>query len=110
MGDVLHQCGRGEGAEATSKLSGGECAKGGKHVFKFGKCTKCGAAEGALVPKQASSNELESAFATFDTDGSGAISAAELKAVLCAHCSCPRIDEALDQYVHTVGVGPLPTP
>ena len=28
----------GEGAFAASNQVGGECSKGGKHVFKFGKC------------------------------------------------------------------------
>ena len=36
--------GDGRAALADQK-TGGECAAGGKHVFKFTKCVKCGAAE-----------------------------------------------------------------
>ena len=41
--------GKGEGAEAADRRTGGECAKGGKHVFRFAKCMKCGESE--LPPK-----------------------------------------------------------
>lgn len=34
-------CGKGEGVEAAQNLKGGECPKGGKHIFKFTVCQKC---------------------------------------------------------------------
>ena len=39
------KCGKGEGQELAQKKTGGECLLGGKHIFKFGVCTKCGARE-----------------------------------------------------------------
>ena len=46
---ALWQCGIGEGAAQQAQGVKGECPSGGKHVYKFGKCTKCGATEGVLA-------------------------------------------------------------
>jgi len=77
----------GEGAFAASNQVGGECSKGGKHVFKFGKCTKCGEAESAGVSvgakkKGPTKKELDEAFDVFDKDGSNSISPDELVGIL----------------------------
>ena len=45
----MWQCGIGEGAAQQAQGVKGECPSGGKHVYKFGKCTKCGATEGLLA-------------------------------------------------------------
>ena len=86
------QCGTGEGG--AKKMTGGECSMGGKHIFKFAKCTKCGVMEGGVTKPTA--QHVKAAFTVFDTDGSGAISADELKAALCRTSSGDffTVDEA----------------
>jgi len=70
-----------------------ECERGGKCMFKFGKCTKCRRAEGALsspAPKRSAaparrsqlSDKVTELFKRFDRNGDGTIDKKELKQIL----------------------------
>jgi hypothetical protein len=72
------KCGVGEG---KSKTVAGECPKGGKHIYKFAKCTKCGAAEGKPSVVSVLDSKSELLFHHMDADGDGRLSEVEIRTV-----------------------------
>jgi len=118
---------KGGGVTANPGAVNEGCAKGGKCMFKFAKCTKCGRAEGALhfrsmaarqptpsrslvhaaAPVEYGSSEnktVAAIFKQFDQNGDGVMSKAELKDVLLTLGSGIFKEAELDQILRVVDV------
>mmetsp|Transcript_67354 Transcript_67354/g.111563 ORF Transcript_67354/g.111563 Transcript_67354/m.111563 type:complete len:316 (-) Transcript_67354:284-1231(-) len=103
------QLAKGAGTMQDPGAHGGGCPKGGKCMFKFAKCTKCGRGEGGVTAPPAArsgrraGDKIKEIFQKFDTDGNGVISLAELKSVLqrlpVPSGSTPMSDSVFDTFL-----------